>query len=145
MRRPQLIDCVLSEIDDLAPWHDLYVQTNEQAATGISGLTVKDAARLLDDILRTGRPQVEDERDWGKALRFAAEDLRSYVCSAAVMRPGGAASSREVADWFWGETSAGALIVALHPVCLASDNASVRLVADTQLVPRAQKHRLAKD
>ena len=108
-------------------------------------MTVKDAARLLDDILRAGRPQVEDEGSWGKALRFAAEDLRNYVCSAAVMRPGGAASPRDLAEWFWGETSAGALILALHPVCLASDNEALRLVAETQLVPRAQKHRLARD
>ena len=46
------------------------------------------------------------------------------------------------ADWFWGETAAGALLLALHPVCLASPDARVRHVGTSQLVPRAERHRL---
>ena len=141
----ELLDHVLAEIDELAPWHELYEQSHSQAAASISGQSAKDVARMLDDIRRVGHPQIDDDAQWGKALRFAAEDLRSYFSSAALMRPGGAASPREIADWYWGETSAGALVLALLPICLVSENTGLRLVAETQLVPRAQRHRVTRN
>ena len=60
---------------------------------------------------------------------------------AATAKPGGA-SSRELADWFWGETAGGRLLLALHPVCLKAADPGVRRVATGQLVPRIQQHRL---
>ena len=60
---------------------------------------------------------------------------------AATAKPG-YASSRDLADWFWGETAAGRLLLALHPICLDAADSGVRRVAAGQLVPRIQQHRL---
>ncbi|MGI9424370.1 MAG: hypothetical protein ACR2PA_14345 [Hyphomicrobiaceae bacterium] len=140
-----LIDAVLSEIDELAPWYELFRQTHDGETIGASGMAAKDAAQLLDEILRTGRLATADPDQSGKTVRYASESLRNYYVSAALVRPGGAAAAREIADWFWGDTSAGSLILALHPVCLASDDAGLKFVAEKKLVPRAQQHRLQAD
>ena len=130
------------EIDELAPWHELFRQTHEHSDSGLTGLATEDAAIFLDEVLKSGRPNLDDASQWGAMLRFACEDLRNYYLAAVLVRPGGAASPSQAADWFWGETSAGALILALHPICLASEDPGLRTVAERQLVPRAQRHRL---
>ena len=149
LRRParasqtELIDRVVSEINDLAPWYELYCQQQDAIPKGASGLSIKEAAQFLGSVLANGVPASGEPQNWGKQLRFTCEDLRNYYLSATLSRPGGAASPRAIADWFWGETSAGALILALHPICLASHNDGLRQVAESQLVPRAQRHRLS--
>ncbi len=137
-----LLEKVLAEIDQLAPWYELFCIQQQRKPVPASGLSAKDAAHVLNTVLTTGRPAATDQDEWGRQFRLAAEDLRGYYLSAALSRPGGAASPRELADWFWRDTTAGALLLALHPVCLASENEGLRLVAETQLVPRAQRHRL---
>jgi hypothetical protein len=77
----------------------------------------------------------------GPTFRGASEDLKTFYMEAATAQPG-QASSRDLADWFWGETAAGALLLAMHPVCLESPDAGVRRIASAQLIPRAQAHRL---
>jgi hypothetical protein len=138
----KLIERVLAEIDDLAPWHELFCQIQQRKPATASGLSAKEAALFLDATLRSGHPPIDPPDNWGKQLRFVAEDLRNYYLAAALSRPGGAAPARELADWFWGDTHAGSLILALHPVCSASEDQGLKLVAQNQLVPRAQRHRL---
>jgi hypothetical protein len=46
------------------------------------------------------------------------------------------------AEWFWGETAAGALILAVHPVAAASADPAVRRLAERTLIPRVAQHRL---
>ena len=140
--RPDALARILGEIDRLTPWHEVFVEAYGESMALVSGLAVDDAARLLDEIRTRGRAGAVADEDLGKALRFACEDLRTWYTEAASARPGGAASPRQLADWFWGETGAGELILALHPLCLASDNPELRRVATSMLVPRAQRHRL---
>ena len=112
------------------------------STVGVSKMTVTDAATTLCTLLDTGRIEGVAESEQGKSLRYTSEDLRNWYLEAASMRPGGAARASELADWFWGETSAGEVILKLHPICLASSNLSLRGVAERSLVPRAQQHRL---
>ena len=73
-----------------------------------------------------------------------AGTLRAAITQRpAASRSPRAASSRALADWFWGETAAGAMLLALQPVCAENPDAGIRHVATSQFVPRAQRHRLA--
>lgn len=137
-----IIQQVLAEIDQLAPWQALFRESTNRSTVGVSSMNITDAARFLGELLATGRCNTVVPSDWGTTMRFATEDLRNFYLEAASMRPGGAASTRQLADWFWGETSAGALLLALHPICMASDNEGLQRVADTLMIPRAQQHRL---
>lgn len=138
-----LVGQVLGEISQLAPWREVFLARHGRSIVGVSKMAIDEAVTALASILETGHaPGVADD-ELGFCLRYASEDLRNWYIEAASARPGGAASARQLADWFWGETSAGALILALHPACLASDNAQLKRIAAGALVPRAQQYRLA--
>ncbi len=133
---------VLEEMRLLGPWYDLAHQRNGRTSVGVAGMDPTAAARFLDDLATTGTATPPPGRDLAAAIYFAAQDLRDWHLEAVAARPGGPPSARALAEWFWGETAAGALLLALHPVCLASPDARVRHVGTSQLIPRAERHRL---
>jgi hypothetical protein len=132
---------VTAELASLRPWHALATQQG-RAAAGVSGLETEDAAALLANFvegngdLPTGLPEP------AKTLRNAAEDLRAWYAAAITMQPGPKPSATAIADWLWGETACGALLLAAHPVCLAHQDRRVQLVGRGMWVPRAQQHRI---
>jgi hypothetical protein len=134
-----LIQAVLAETKQLAPWYELSLKSSERTTVGVSGLELSDAIRFIDDIRRTGGSKQINQDDWAATLRFATEDLRNYYLEAAAMRPGGAASHAQMIDWFWGETSAGELLLIAGKTCKTAAFEPLRAVP---IVPRAQQHRV---
>ena len=139
---PEMLDAVLTEISQLAPWYAFAVEERGRSTFGVSGLDIEGVARFLHAFFDSDPENPVPDVTLGEALRLATEDLRSWYLEAATARPG-AATSRQLADWFWGETAAGALLLALQPVCADSADAGVRHVATGQFVPRIQRHRQA--
>ena len=68
-------------------------------------------------------------------------DVKTYYLEAALARPGGA-SSRNLEDWFWGDTNAGQVFLALQRRCAASDDPFVATLGRQFIVPRAQTYRI---
>lgn len=149
LRRPatsdpsNVLEQIMGEIRQLGPWREMFLAKQGRSIVGVSKMSIDEAVTALFSILETGHAAGVPDDELGFCLRYASEDLRNWYIEAASARPGGAASAQQLADWFWGETSAGALILALHPVCLASENAQLKRIAAGALVPRAQQHRLA--
>jgi len=133
---------VQAEIAALRPWHDLFRENRGGSGAGLSGLAMPDAAAFLAELRGSGQVSSVPNEKWGDMLRFTAQDLHDYYVEAAAMRPGGAANPVELENWFWGETSAGRLLLDLKVRLVDHENEGVRQVATTQLVPRAQRHRL---
>lgn len=138
---PELLSAVLSEIDGLAPWHQMALESRGRTVTGVLGVSIQDVASFLHGILDGVPASPKENVPVGEAFRQGCEELKSFYAEAATAKPG-AASSRDLADWFWGGTSAGRLLLALHPAALRSVDDGIRRVAESQLVPRLQKHRL---
>jgi hypothetical protein len=70
-------------------------------------------------------------------LRFAIDDLKAFYLEAAAAveaRP----SSRQLGDWFWNHTAAGAAIHALRAAHITSDDERLRLIAGNFMVPAAR-------
>lgn len=141
---PTTLTAVLAEIATLSPWQTLARETRGRTAVGAAKMDIEHSATFLQALLDGGgcadKPCAT--LSLGQAFRGAAEDLKSFYMEAATARPG-RVSSIALADWFWGETAAGALLVALHPVCVLSLDSGVQRVAKGQLIPRDQAHRLA--
>lgn len=137
-----LLTEVQAEIAALRPWHDLFRERRGGSAVGLAGIPVSDAAAFLAELYGSGQASSVPEEQWGDMLRFASQDLHDYYVEAAAMRPGGAAGPVELENWFWGETSAGRLLLDLKMQLVNHENEGVRRVATTQIVPRAQRHRL---
>jgi hypothetical protein len=137
-----LLGQALDEVAALNPWHDLFIAERGGGAGGLSGLSIAEAIAFLGELHETGRATTVPEAQWGDMLRFTGQDVHDFYVEAAAMRPGGAAKPAELEDWFWGETHAGRLLLDLKVQLVDSENEGVRQVAATQLVPRAQRHRL---
>jgi hypothetical protein len=67
------------------------------------------------------------------ALRFAVDDLKAYYLEAAACD--GAPSSRQLGDWLWNDTAAGAQVIALRALGLASDDDRLKAVLGNFMVP----------
>ena len=126
----------------LATWLERFLDANCRNNGANIWIAIEDADAFHGAVQETGRSDRVDDGDLGMAVRNATEDLRNWYVEAASARPGGAASAQQLADWFWGDTAAGAAILALHPVAVASDNITLRHIGERALVPRAQQHRL---
>ena len=70
-------------------------------------------------------------------LRFAVDDLKAYYLEAGAA---GAAkpSSRQLGDWFWNQTAAGAALYAMRAADLASSDERLKLIAGNFMVPAAR-------
>jgi hypothetical protein len=138
-----LLGDILAEIAKLGPWQTLAREQRGRTGLGAARMEIEQSARFLNTLLENagGADGPSDELSPGQRFRGASEDLKTFYMEAATAQPG-QVTSTVLADWFWGDTAAGRLLLALHPICLAAADAGVRRVAAGQLVPRAQQHRL---
>ena len=137
-----LLARVLAEIASLAPWHEVFVSAHGRSSAQVSGLVIEEAARLIAAFKETAEPAA-GKADFALTLRNAAEDLRTWYMEAMASQPGEALSPVAAADWFWGETGAGELLLSAYLVLLNSADPRIRQVGLGQWLPRAQRHRLS--
>jgi hypothetical protein len=127
-----------AEIPLLQGAHQRWVAQHGRTTLALSGLPISECARYAADWLRGKVPS--SPRNGFSAplmLRFAVDDVKAYCLEAAAA---GAAkpSSRQLGDWFWNETAAGAAIHALREACLSSEDERLKLIAGNFMVPAAR-------
>ena len=118
--------------------HERWMAQYGRSTIGLSGLAIGECARYVADWLRGKTPP--SPRDGFSApliLRFAVDDLKAYCLEAA---GAGAAkpSSRQLADWLWDRTAAGAALGALRDLLLAQEDERLRLIVANFIVPAAR-------
>ena len=123
-----------AEIPLLQGAHDRWFVGHGRTAIGLSALSMAECGGYVADWLRGKAPP--SPRDGFSAplmLRFAVDDVKAYYLEAGA----GAAkpSSRQLGDWFWNESAAGAAIHALRTACLASEDERLKLIAGNFMVP----------
>ncbi len=126
------------EIGHLAPWYDLAVERRGRTTVGVSGFEMEEAADYVLSFL--DEPPESSPREGltpGDVLKLACDDLKAFYFEAITAQPG-AAGRQELEDWFWNETSLAKVFMELHPICLASDDHSMRGMGLHTLVPRIQ-------
>jgi len=129
-----LRQAVREEVIRLKPWWGQATRERGRTAAATSGLEPEGIADFLADLL--GNPETPPpvgDLALGDALKLAAEDLKAFYLEAATARPG--ASSRDLADWFWQQTSAGELLYALRGALAEHEDDAVSLFARFTLVP----------
>ncbi len=123
------------EIAQLRGMHDRWVVQYGRTTVGLSGLSIADCGRYVARWLGGETPA--SPRDGFSAilmLRFAVDDLKAYYLEAAAAGTA-APSSRQLGDWFWNDTAAGAAIIALRAIGLASDDERLKAVLGNFMVP----------
>lgn len=125
------------EIDQLRPWHDLTVRRRGGSSVGISGLTPVQAGAFLCAFAANQAPDnFRPEQSLGQSLKQACDDLRAYYEEAAAAQPGGLGPT-EVQDWFYLQTVAGQVLLAVRALGLTHPDKSARAIAERVLIPRA--------
>ena len=134
---------VAEEIELLTPWYDKGRQTRGYTSVGASGLSVTEINGFLNRFIEDQSMQDNPNPDLplGDTFKLAVEDLKAFYNESTAAQPG-YASSKDVADWFWGQTSAGNMLLHLSQSCGDHPDGLVKLVAAFILVPRAQSYRL---
>jgi hypothetical protein len=127
-----------AEISDLRDAHRRWVEQHGRTTVGLSGLAISEAGRYVAEWVR-GKSPPSPRKGYSAQLlmRFAVDDVKAYCLEAAAVgtaRP----SSRQLGDWFWNESAAGAAFHALREACLASEDERLELIAGNFIVPAAR-------
>ena len=106
---------------------------------GVSPLDIDENARYIMAFLGDDWPEpAVQDMSRGVLLKHACEDLRTWYFESVATQPGRtAATSTQIVDWFWHETTAGAVLQKLDRVCAASDEEVMQHLGSYLLLPRA--------
>jgi hypothetical protein len=127
-----------AEIAQLRGAHDRWVARHGRSTVGLGGMSITDCGRY---VARWADGEAPPSPRAGfsaiLALRFAVDDLKAYYLEAAAA---GAArpSSRQLGDWLWNDTAAGAALIALRAIGLVGDDERARAVLGNFMVPAAR-------
>jgi hypothetical protein len=123
------------EIARVTPWYDGAAASSGRTTFGAAKMTVEQISQHLTSYL-TDAPDPSPVEDISSlvALRFAVDDLKVFYLEAA-MAELESPSSAQLVGWFWRETVAGELIIALRERLMKSDVDKFKLVGGGFLVP----------
>ena len=124
------------EIEELAPWHDLAASRRARTTTGLSGMSMNEAALFVNSYLRASPAPNIEGMSAGETLKLVCDDIRAYYYEAAAAQPG-TPDAQAVLRWFWHDTAAGRAFFELQKICVASDDATLQVLGGNSLVPRA--------
>ncbi|MGV3626389.1 MAG: hypothetical protein ACO1PN_01740 [Betaproteobacteria bacterium] len=131
------------EIAQLAPWYDLAKKRRGRSTVGISGMSIEGAASHTASYLDATPAAPYAGLSAGVALKRACDDLKAYYYEAVAAQPGNL-KAKDIERWFWRETAAARVFLAIQQVCLKSTDKSLLPLGKISLVPRAVQHALTE-
>ncbi len=134
-----LADGLEREMQALAAAYARSCTERGRSTVGLSGLAPAAFGEYIGAWLRArsskdAPPSPVPELSPILALRFAVDDLKAYTLEAAIAG-GSRPSSRQLGDWLWTHTAAGAAIRALRQSLLDDADERAKLIAGMFLVP----------
>lgn len=131
-----------SEFNTLHTWHTIALEQRGRTACGVSGLSFGELRSLYADFITANTDGlVKFEAHLASTLRHAAEDLKSCYYEALSAQPGQPTDAASLADWFWGDTYAAAVINEVRKKCLEQGSKEMNITGKLLLIPRNQMHR----
>ena len=124
------------EIAQLQAWHEVAVRRNGRTTLGVTGLSPRELGEFLGAWLSGNpKPVFREGLAPAGALKLAADELKTFYYEAKGAQPG-RHSPTGVQHWFWLETAAGELFVALRDRAAQSEDPTLKGLATLSLVPR---------
>lgn len=138
------VSAMRREIAQLAPWYALARKRRGRTTVGISGLSPGEAGDFAASFAGGTPAAAYDARlSAGVALKRACDDVKAYYYEAVAAQPGNV-SPKEIERWFWFETAAAKVFLAIQQACLRSEDKSLLPLGKLSLVPRAVTHALSE-
>ena len=131
---PERLD---DEISQLRAWHEVAIRHRGRTTLGLTGL----APAALGEFLSTWvgaqpRATFREGLASAAALKQASDELKAYYYEARAVQPG-RHSPTEIQNWFWTETAAGEVFLAIRDKAAQSGDPSMQGLGSLSLVPRA--------
>jgi hypothetical protein len=123
-----------AEMDALMPLWQAARDRNGRTTIGLSFQPPDQWAACTARFLAGELPTVAPLDTPALTLRFLCDDIKAFYGEAAQAN-GPAPSHRQVDAWFWRQTTAGALLIALRAAALESDNSALKTVGGRFFVP----------
>ena len=105
-----------------------------RTTVGLAGQTPETWVSFATSFLDGALPIVPLHDTPALALRFLADDIKALY-GEAVQADGGPPSARQIDTWFWRQTIAGQLLIALRAVAVQSENNALKTVGGRFFVP----------
>jgi hypothetical protein len=105
-----------------------------RSTVGLAGQGVEAWPNFMARALDSELPTVPMHETSALAVRFLADDIKALY-GEAVQAYGEPPSARQIDTWFWRETVAGQLLLALRGVAMQSDNSAFKTVGGRFFVP----------
>jgi hypothetical protein len=131
----RLADALEDESERVETLYRRAAEERGRTIVGLSGLSIGEAGRYMASWLRGTTPESPSaEMSAPLTLRFAVDDLKAAYIEVALS---GSAkpSSKQLGDWLWNDTAAGAAIFALRSMYLTSEDDLLKAIAGLLLVP----------
>ena len=123
-----------TEIALVRPAWDRFKARFGRTTVGLSGQPPEAWPGFAAAFLDGGLPTVPAHATPALALRFLSDDLKALY-SEAVQADGGPPSARQIDGWFWRQTIAGRLLIALRGTAMQSENTALKTVGGRFFVP----------
>lgn len=134
------LTALTQEIELMRTWHDLFLEKNKKSTMGISEVDFETCVNymvaFIDDI-DTVPPRTDIPRY--QILKLATDEMKAYYFEAGLARPGNA-TDKELADWYYGETTAGKILLKVDEACANSGDEVLQGMSDRRIIPIHQQH-----
>lgn len=142
----QLCAAFNREMMAMRPWYDLAVEKHGRTTVGASRIDLDALGDFICSFLTDNEPEnPRDDLSLAYTLKLAADDLKAYYNEGITAQPGQeSASSRVLTDWFWGETVAAEVLLAVKKVCQKSEDRLTQIIGGGLIVPSAAARRKTK-
>lgn len=137
----QLRAALKGEMAQLHSWYNLAIKKRGRTTVGVSGLELEEIGDFISAFLDGDIPEnPREDLPLGIVLKLATEDLKAYYWEAITAQPGQVSpSSEQLSDWFWDETTAGKVVLAVMQVCMKSQDDILQTVGMKLLVPMVRR------
>jgi hypothetical protein len=127
------------ETVELRSWYDLALKEKQRTTVGVSGLEINQIVKFIGAFIDSVPANPRQDISLSYALNFAVDDLKAFYYEAAAAQPGSAApTAEELDDWFWGDTIAAKVLLAVKDRCLKKDDKMMQLLGKILLIPMSQ-------
>jgi hypothetical protein len=125
------------EMTAMRPWYDMAVKKRQRTTVGVSGINLEELPDFIYAFAKGEEPpNPRQDISLAYTLKLAAEDIKAYYTEGVTSQPGQSnASSKLLQDWFWDETVAGKVLLAVKKNCESSPDKTMNMMGSHFIVP----------
>ena len=127
-------DAFRDELELVLPVWENFETYFGRTTVGLSFQSVGDWPDFIAEVLAGRLPTVPEYETTALAMRFLVDDIKAMYAEAA-QSDGPAPSIGQIDRWFWRETLAGQMLIALRDVATKSENNALKTVGGRFFVP----------